>query len=76
MAQIRHILPRQPWMAQADEFHVAVDVFEDEINFFAIDVAVDTSEGDGKGRLGVGMGVINIALVFRVAEGIPESLGF
>ena len=62
MAQIRHILPFQPWVAQADKFHIAVDVFEDKIEFFGIDMAVDAREGEGEFGLGVGTVVRNMAV--------------
>ena len=76
MAQIRHILPFQPWVAQADKFHIAVDVFEDKIEFFGIDMAIDTREGDGEFRLGVGTVVSNIAVEIGFVQGVPEAFCF
>jgi hypothetical protein len=57
---------------QADKFHIAVDVFEDKIEFFGIDMAIDTREGDGEFRLGVGTVVSNIIVEIGIVQCVPE----
>jgi len=76
MAQIRHILPLQPRVAFADKLHIAVDVLEDKIKLFGINMAINAREGDGEFCLGGGVVVGDIAVEVRPVQGAPEAFGF
>jgi hypothetical protein len=66
MAQIRYILPCQPWGAFADKFHIAVDVLEDKIEFFGIvDMAVAACTL-----------VSTIIVEIGIVQGVPEAFCF
>ncbi|RUM94464.1 MAG: hypothetical protein DSZ28_03030, partial [Thiothrix sp.] len=76
MAQIRHVLFFQPRVAFADKLHIAVNVLENKIKFFGIDLGVDAREGNGEFSLGIGTGVGDMAVEIRVVQGVPEAFGF